>query len=86
MEVTKALVMPQIQISFRAIVQDENLTVLVRAERARIDIEIRIEFLDGDVKPPGFEQPSDRSRSHALTHRGDYTASEENQLCCHLTS
>ncbi len=40
------LVMAQIKVCFSTIVSDEHLTMLVRRHRARVDIEIRVEFTD----------------------------------------
>ena len=40
----EALVVAEIEIGFRAVVGDEDLAVLVRAHRARIDVQIGIEF------------------------------------------
>ena len=63
----KPFVVPEIQIGLGAVVGDEDLPVLHGIHRSRIDIQIRIEFLDGDFKAPRFEQRSDRSRCQSLT-------------------
>ena len=43
--VDKPLVMSQVEIGFRAVLGNEYLSVLIRAHRAGIDIDIGIEFL-----------------------------------------
>ncbi len=48
----EALVVPEVEVGFGAIVEDINLAVLKRAHRARIDIEVRIKFLDAHLEPP----------------------------------
>ena len=56
----KALVVSKIQIGFRAIVGDENFTMLEGRHRARIDIDIRVELNQRDPQPACFEQRSNR--------------------------
>ena len=57
--VGKSLVVSQVEIGFRSVVEDVDLAVLVGRHRAGIDIEIRIEFLEEDFQTPVFEQSSD---------------------------
>ena len=47
----EALVMPKIEIGLRSVVQNIDFAVLKRAHRSRIDVEIRIEFLENDAQP-----------------------------------
>ncbi|CUP34884.1 Uncharacterised protein [Bacteroides xylanisolvens] len=48
--------MTEIQIGFRAVIGDEDLAVLVRAHGARVDIDVRIEFLNGDFVASVLQQ------------------------------
>jgi hypothetical protein len=46
-DVEEALVMADVQVGLGAVVGDVDLAVLVRAHRARIDVQVRIELLEG---------------------------------------
>ena len=43
--VGEALVVAQVQVGFRSVVGDENLAVLDRIHRARVDVQVGVEFL-----------------------------------------
>ena len=43
-----------------------SLACLVRTHSARIDVDIRIQFLCRHLQPPGFEQPSQRRCRNSL--------------------
>ena len=53
-DVEKSLVVPQVQVCLGPVLRHEALSVLIRVERARIHVEIWIEFLNGDPKVPGL--------------------------------
>ncbi|SKZ58482.1 Uncharacterised protein [Mycobacteroides abscessus subsp. abscessus] len=48
--VEEALVMPDVEVGFGAILGDEDLTVLEGIHRAWIDVQIRIQFLHGHAQ------------------------------------
>jgi hypothetical protein len=48
--------------------------MLIRAHRARIDVEIRIEFLESDLEPAILEKSAKGCRSEALAQGADYAA------------
>ena len=52
----EALVMAEIEIGLGAVVGDEDLTVLIRAHRARIDIEIGVELAQPDLESARLKQ------------------------------
>ena len=52
--INEPLIMSQIQISFRAVFRDEDLTVLNRVHSTRINIDIGIKFLHRDFIATGF--------------------------------
>ena len=52
----KAFVMAKIEIRFRSVVRHIDLPVLIGGHRAWIDIQIRVEFLHGDVVAVRLEQ------------------------------
>ena len=51
----KALVMAKIEIGFRAIVRDEDFTMLERAHGARIDVDIGVQLGQGHLEAASFE-------------------------------
>ena len=64
--VGEALVVAEVEIGLRAVVGDEDFAVLERAHGARIDIEVRIEFLARDFQSAAFQQAADGRGGNAL--------------------
>ena len=64
--IREALVVTEIEIRFRAVVGHVHFAVLVRAHRARIDVDVRIEFLQRDPIAVSLEQRADRCRRQPL--------------------
>ena len=77
MRVSETLVMAQVEISFRAIVSHKDFSVLKRRHRAGIDVDVRIEFDQGDPQASALEQATDRRRCQALTKTRNHTTSNE---------
>src|SRR5690606_8356545 len=78
--VDKPLIMAEVEIGFRAVRGDENLTVLVGAHRTRIDIQIGVEFLDRNLEAARLENAPNGRRSHALADRTHHASGAENVL------
>ena len=57
--VGEALVVAEIEIGLRAVVGDIDLTVLVRAHRAGIDVDVRVALLEGHLVATPFEETAD---------------------------
>ena len=55
----KAFVMPQVQVSFLSVVGHIAFAVLVRVQRTRVDVDIRVELLDGNVVAACLQQLAD---------------------------
>ncbi|MBA7658470.1 hypothetical protein ES703_66425 [subsurface metagenome] len=53
--VDEALVVAQVQVSLGAVVQDENLSVLVGIHGARVHVQVGVQLQGGDLYPPRFE-------------------------------
>ncbi len=85
-DVDEPLVMPQIQVGFRAVVGDEHFAMLNRIHRAGIDVQIRIQLLDRNRQPPAFEQSSQRSRCNPFSQPGNHAACDKYVFCCHVAS
>src|SRR5229473_3236595 len=65
--VREALVMAKIKVRLRAVFGYKHFTVLKGAHRARINIQVRIAFLQGDFEAATFEETADRGGSYALS-------------------
>ena len=74
------LVMAEIEIGLASVVEHVDLAVLVRAHRARIDVDVGIEFLHADPQAAGLEKHADRGGGEALAERADDAAGHENML------
>ena len=48
----ESLVMPQVEVSLHTVDRNVALPVLVGVERARVDVDVRVKLLDGNVVPP----------------------------------
>ena len=64
--VQEALVVPEIEIRLGPVVQDEDLAVLERVHRARIDVDVRVELLEDDLETPGLEEAAEGGGGDAL--------------------
>ena len=65
-DIGEALVMAEVKVGGDAVIGDEGFAVLQRAQKAGIDVVIRIHFLHGNAIAARFEQPSERGGSNAL--------------------
>ena len=75
-----ALVVAEVEVGLGTVVGDEDLAVLERRHRARIDVEIGVELDQGDLEAPRFEDRGKRRRSDALAQRGHHTAGDKDEL------
>src|SRR5947209_2905514 len=70
----ETLVVAQIEIGFSAIIGDEHLPMLERTHRARVHIQIGIEFLARDLESTAFQQAAKRGACDSFPQRGNHTA------------
>ena len=54
--VEEPLVVAEVQVGLGAVVQDEHLAVLERVHRARIDVDVRVELLQDDLRARGIRR------------------------------
>ena len=80
----ETLIVAEIEVGFLAIGGHVALAVLVGVERARVDVDVRIEFLDGDFVAPCLEQFSKGGGDDALAQRGGHTAGDEDVSGSHI--
>ena len=74
----EALIMAKVQIGLCAIIGDIDLTMLARAHRAGIDIEIRIELAQADLVATRLKQRTECGGSDTLAKGGHHAACNEN--------
>ena len=70
----EALVMAEIEVGLGAIVRHEDLTVLVRAHRAGIDVEIWVELAQADRVAARLKQRAEGGGRETLAKRGHHAA------------
>ena len=75
--VGEALVVSEIQIGLGAVIGDVDFAMLVRAHRAGIDVDVRVELLERHPVAVSFEQTADRRRRESLAQRRDDAAGHE---------
>ena len=75
--VDEALVVAQVEVGLGAVVGDEHFAVLVRAHRARIDVDVRIQLLRGDFIAARLQEPAQARRRDALAEPGHDAARDE---------
>ena len=68
--VEEALVVPHVQIGFRAVVGNEHLPVLERVHGARVDVEVRVKLLHRDPQPTQLEQAAEARCGQSLAEAG----------------
>jgi hypothetical protein len=76
----EALVVAQVQVGLGAVVGDEDLAVLKRVHRARIDVDVGVHLDDGDVEPARLQERAQRRRGQALAERRRHAARDEDVL------
>ena len=78
--VDEALVVADVEIGLGAVLGHEDLAVLERAHRARVDVDVRIELLDLDAQAARLEQAAERRGGDALPEGRDDAAGDEDVL------
>ena len=83
--VGETLVMSQVEVGLGAVVEDVHLAVLVRAHRARIDVDVRIELLHPHAQSAAFQEQADRRRGEPLAQAAHH-APRHKDVFCHSSS
>src|SRR5690606_31737256 len=73
----ETFVVAEVEVGFGAVFGDEDLAVLERAHRARIDVDVRVELEQGDPDAARLEQRGDRRGGDALAERGHHATGDE---------
>ena len=77
--VGEPLVVAEVQVGLRAVLGHEHLAVLERRHRPGIDVDVRIELLEGDLQAARDEQAADGGGGDALAKGGDDSAGDEDE-------
>ncbi len=76
----EALVVPEVEVRLGAVVGDEDLAVLGRVHRPRVDVKVGVELLQPDVEAAGLEQRAHRRRAQPLAQRRHDAARDEDEF------
>ena len=79
--VDKALIMPQIEVCFGAVLGHIHLAVLVGTHRARVNVDVGVELLRGYLESARLQQPAERGGGNALAESRHNAARYENIFC-----
>jgi hypothetical protein len=82
-DVDEALVVAQVQVRFRAVVQHVHFAVLVGAHRPGVYVDVGVEFLHGHFEAAFLEQQSQRGRGHAFADRRNDAAGKKDIFWSH---
>ena len=74
----EALVMAEIEVGFRAVVQHVNFSMLERVHRSRIHVQVGIELLEHDPQTAQLEKRAEGSSGQALAQRTHHSARNKN--------
>src|SRR5919198_2627300 len=74
------LVVAEIEIGLRAVVEHEHLAVLERVHGAGVDVDVGVELLEGDPETAGLEEAPQRRGGDALPEAGGDSTRDENEL------
>lgn len=76
----EALVVAKIEVGFCTVLRHEHLAVLERAHRARVDVDVGIEFEEGDFEAARLKDGRERGGGDALAERGHNATGDEYEL------
>ena len=79
-DVQEALVVADVQVGLGAVVGDEHLAVLERVHRARVDVEIGVEFLHDDAEAACRQKISEAGSCEPFSKARNDSPSDENVL------
>ena len=79
----ESLIMSQVQIGLETVLCHVALTVFVRIQCTRINIDIGVELLNGDFVAACLQQLTNAGGNNAFSQRGNDAACNEDVLCIH---
>jgi hypothetical protein len=79
-DVEEPLVVTDVEVGLCSIVGHEDLAVLERVHRSRVDVEVGIELLHHDMQPAGGEEVAETGGREAFAETGDHATRDEDVL------
>src|SRR5262249_372877 len=79
-DVDEALVVPQVEVGLTAVIGDEHLAVLERVHRPGVDVDVRVELLQGDPEASTLEQAPQRRCAEPLAEARCHSPGYEDVL------
>lgn len=61
--------MSEVEVGLGSILRHIAFSMLVRVESSRVDVDVRVKFLDGDTQSPGLQQFGERCGNYAFAKR-----------------
>ena len=80
----ETLVMSEVEVCLHAIDSDVALAMFVGIEGARVDVDVGVELLNGDLVATCLQEFADACRDDAFAQRGDHASSDEDVFCVHM--
>ena len=77
--VGEALVVAEVEVGLGPVLGDEDLAVLERAHRPRVDVDVGVELLQLDPVAARDEEASDRGGGDSLAESRDHSAGDEDE-------
>ena len=74
------LVMAEVQVGLRPVIQDKDLAVLERVHGSGIDVDVGVQLLQGDGEAPGFQQGPDRGSGQTFPQRGEHASGDKDKF------
>ena len=84
MDAEETFVVAQIEVGLGAIFRDITFTMFIRIQRSGIDVDVGVEFLDGDAESAGLQKFGKRGCDNAFAKRGGDASRDENVLGIHI--
>ena len=79
--VDEALVVAEVKVGFCAVFGHVDLSVLIRAHRAGVDVDVGVELLRRDLESAHFEKPTQACGRDALAETRDHAAGYKDVFC-----
>ena len=76
----EALVVPKVEVGFSAVFGHKHFAVLERRHRAGVDVDVGVEFDEGDFEAARFKQGGEGGGCNSLAQGRHYTAGDEYKL------
>ena len=80
LNVCEPLIVSEVKVCFHTVHSHIAFSMLVWVQRARINIDVRVKLLDGDIVASCLKKLTNRRRNNSLAERGNYTTRNENVL------